>query len=224
MTRTKKALIGLLLIGALASIGVGTYASFTASITNNGNTFQDGTLFLGTAANATTSTCFSYGSAAGTAGVNSNSNACATSISLTNFKPGGSAQTFVLQLENAGSLPADVSLAGSCSAGTGATNQGSGSACSDMALTIQPCATYTGGATCTTKTATCLYPSAASACNIGTTPGSPGGVSVTNPILSNWAAASKQAYEIDVALPSAATNSDQGVAANFALTWSSVPH
>jgi len=61
MDRKKKVLITMLVLGALAAVGGGTYASFNAVTTNPGNTFQTGSIFLSDDKNTTATTCFSYG-------------------------------------------------------------------------------------------------------------------------------------------------------------------
>jgi predicted ribosomally synthesized peptide with SipW-like signal peptide len=228
MTRTQKLLAGLLLVGLLASAAAVTYASFNASVTNGGNRFQTGTLFLGNAGNSTTSACFSYGSAAGSAGVNANSNTCSLSVGLpTSAAPSATITTFVVQLENAGSLPATVSLSGSCTDGAaaGAGFHGPGSLCSTLGMAVQPCASYTGGATCASKQAACTYPASTIAQCASPPAGTISGFAgATYPnILSSWPAGAKQAYEVDLQLPAATGNGVQGMTATFALTWSSVP-
>ena len=59
-TKTKRYLVLLAAVGLVAAAlgGTGTFASFTADVTNSGNTFQTGTLLLSDSVNSA-SACFS---------------------------------------------------------------------------------------------------------------------------------------------------------------------
>jgi predicted ribosomally synthesized peptide with SipW-like signal peptide len=173
MDRTKKVLITLLAIGALATLGVGTFASFNATTTNGGNTFQTGTILLSNTATggvATGTACFSYNAATFT---NNNSNACDVIVSsgaggnAINQKPNGTSNSAVIKLVNTGSIDAKLNFGFTCATGAQAAIHGNGTICNYIAVTIQPCNTYTGGATCTTPSAYCVYSSAGKQTNTG---------------------------------------------------------
>jgi predicted ribosomally synthesized peptide with SipW-like signal peptide len=167
MDRTKKVLITLLAIGALATLGVGTFASFNATTTNGGNTFQTGTILLSNTATggaATGTACFSYNAATFT---NNNSNACDVIVTsgggtpnAANQKPTNASSSAVIKLVNTGTIDAKLNFGFTCATGAQAAIHGNGTVCNYLAVTIQPCNTYTGGATCTTTSAYCVYSSA----------------------------------------------------------------
>lgn len=172
MDRTKKVLITLLAIGALATLGVGTFASFNATTTNGSNTFQTGTIFLKNTASGgagTGTACFSYGTlTGGTTFTNGNSNGCdviVNSSNAANQKPisGAGSSSAVIKLENTGSLNGKLSLNFTCTTSAQAAIHGNGSICNYIAVTVQPCtAGYASGATCGAgNVATyCVYSSA----------------------------------------------------------------
>ncbi len=227
MDRTKKVLIAMLVLGALATVGIGTYASFTAQVNNTNNYFQTGTLALGLAKNSTISTCFSYGTLnAQNQFTNGNVNSCSLAINLANNKPGGTLQTFVINLENKGSLPAKLSLGGTCASNDDPafTFHGPGNVCSGVTLAIQPCTgAYAGGGaqTCggaANEQAACVYPwsttqrcsalPAATAATFNSTytingssvpNGTFNGVDAT--ILPSFTNGTTQAYEVRLQLP-----------------------
>lgn len=168
MDRTKKVLITLLAIGALATLGVGTFASFNATTTNGANTFQTGTIFLQNTASGgagTGTACYSYGTLSSGAFTNGNSNGCDVIVNATNAanqKPitGNAPGTSVIKLVNTGSLNGKLSLNFTCTTNAQAAIHGNGTICNYLAVTVQPCATYTTGATCATTSAYCVYSSA----------------------------------------------------------------
>jgi hypothetical protein len=99
--KTKKLLIGVMLIGVAVYFGVGgTFANFQAETSNNGSSISSGTLVLGDAVNGTA--CFSY-SAATADNVNAGCNAPFTA---TVVAPGTlqSTQLAKIDVSNAGSI------------------------------------------------------------------------------------------------------------------------
>jgi len=161
LSRSRKLLLLLLVIGAVGAIGVGTFASFNATTSNGGNTFQTGTIFLSNTVN-TGSACFSYGTlSGGTTITNGNSNPnCQAFVNVTNAKPGDPAGSAVIRLADTGSLDGNLSLQVACANGTALAIHGSASAvCNFMAITIQPCATYTCCTTWATTKNYCVFAS-----------------------------------------------------------------
>ncbi|HKB94874.1 MAG TPA: hypothetical protein VKC62_11655 [Gaiellaceae bacterium] len=146
--RIKQYLMLLVVIGvvAVAASGGGTFASFSASATNAGNTFASGTLFLHDIHGATT--CTSESATTGpnfnvNPGDGSNGDSCA--VLFDNIDLGSGATTANLDLNNAGTIDAsDVKFQVlNCSVGDNSANTGSsvtfGTApsCGDLYLTIQ---------------------------------------------------------------------------------------
>ncbi len=128
----------LILAGVIAVIGggAGTFATFNAEVTNSGNTFANGTLFLAATPNGGT-TCHSESDTI------NNSGTCTFlfNTTLTN----GVTSTATLQLQNTGTINAsDIKFkVGSCTVGTNSgvtgTSQvfGTAPSCSDLQLAIQ---------------------------------------------------------------------------------------
>lgn len=127
---------------AVALSGPGTFASFSAQVTNPGNTFAAGTLFLHDTNGSTTCT-----SESGTLNVNpgdgSDGDTCA--VLFDNVDLGGGTATADLALANAGTIDAsDLQFkVGNCTVGDNSANTGSsvvfGTAptCGDLYLTVQ---------------------------------------------------------------------------------------
>ena len=227
MDRTKKVLITLLVIGALATVGVGTYATFTAQTNNTGNTVTTGTLILSneTGQNAAT-LCYSAGNAPGSAGAPAaiggnagvnNQNCSAVSFAALN-KPGTS-DTGKFTLKNVGSLAGSMltvkipSCTDTASAtATYAAPTTGNPLCTTLSIQIQE---Y--DATFTTPSASCIYPAAAAAC--GSTSGSLSGLSTATNVIGPLAANTAENVLITVSLPSSAGNSVQGLTSTFDLDW-----
>lgn len=146
----------LVLVGLVAAIGVGAFASFNAQTSNTGNLFADGTLVLSNSVNGGTA-CLS--TAGGTTDVNANDK-CDTMFDLTVKKPGDSSSA-TLALKNDGSI--DMSklnvYSTACTDADAVTEayHGTGNPCGKIALTIQafadadyktPTACVWGGADC----------------------------------------------------------------------------
>ena len=236
LTRTRKILISLLALGALAAVGAGTFASFNAQTTNSSNTFQTGTITLSDKQqNATT--CWSTGTANGQ-GTFSNGNvqACDAIVATGNVKPGAATQTTVITVATAGSLtPSGVTLAVACSpSNVAASANGNGNLCAWMGLTIQQCSSVVTTATCGVAgvTASCVFPfSAGVAC--AATPAVAGGPPPTSGDLTAAVTASPMtlasgslaatSYQISWNLPDSGVagreNPVQGQIATWSLTW-----
>ena len=108
-TKTKRYLVLLAAVGLVAAAlgGTGTFATFTADVTNSNNTFQTGTLVLSDTV-PSVSTCYSNNGAG-------NSGTCAAIVDtgLVLQKPGGWISGTVT-IKNEGSLASsDLTLAGS---------------------------------------------------------------------------------------------------------------
>ncbi len=89
MSRGRKTLLSLLLVGAVAAVaGIGTFSAFSATTSNTGNVFDAGTVTI------------------------SDNDAGSAMYNITNAKPGGGVQSCI-QVTYTGSLDASVSLYGS---------------------------------------------------------------------------------------------------------------
>ena len=219
MNRTKKALISMLVLGALAAVGAGTYATFTASTANSANTFATGSLVLQTKVPYNTGTaCLSTG-----AGTNTdvNSNAACTGIifNFTNQKPGVT-QSGTINVQNVGTLSGNLAVSGNaCADVLVGTYNGSNSICPVVQITIQP---LDGAGV---PTGNCVYPAGAGLCAFPSTK-TIGGInadSAANRALGAIAAGGSQNYQISVELPDSGPGADnkyQGHSATVILTWS----
>jgi predicted ribosomally synthesized peptide with SipW-like signal peptide len=240
MDRTKKILITMLVLGALAAVGGGTYASFNAVTTNPGNTFQTGTILLANDKNHTNAngtSCFSYGTLTAGEFTNNNSANCSTLVTVASTKPSATVTTVVLDLKNVGSLNGTLGMTTTCaSTDTGPVASGNRSLCDRLAIRIQECATYTNGNTsCTTTSTThCVYSSngadtlaACAALGIPGAPGTAGSLTAMAALPAATTVATLNAgteveYEIDIELPDTGAGNDndvQGKTATFAFTW-----
>lgn len=224
MDRTKKTLITLLVIGALATIGAGTYATFTAQTTNSANTFATGTIVLkdGTGGSA----CFSTG--AGTDTTTNVNSSCAAIVSLSGMAPGVPATPTAWQVSNDGSLDgATLSLLpGTCSSANNATDtyHGTGTICTVLDIYIQE-VDNTGA------NVSCLYPAGAGACAFNDA--NTVSTLTTNPISgglkkkgtagtgsgATWVGGDTRYFKIGLQLQGGAGNTYQGRLATFDLTW-----
>lgn len=227
--RVKQYLMLLMAIGviAVAMTGSGTFASFSAQVSNPGNTFVSGTLFLHDTHGTTT--CTSESAQSSTFNYNpgdgSNGNNCAVLFNGADLS--GGAVTADLALQNAGTINAsdlEFSVDGcsvtSNSANTGSTvTFGTAPTCGDLYLTVQEtqsdystdvwCA-YGPGAGMTTcgapaNTATLADPSSLTALNVNGTPA--------------LAANSTRYYVITVDPSVANGNTLQNRAVSFGMTW-----
>jgi hypothetical protein len=100
LSRTKKALLVMMAIGAAAYFGLGgTFASFSAETSNLGSGVASGTLTMSDQVNALTA-CLS---ANGVVNVNTN---CSKVLNLTNVAPGAVNAAATVTIQNSGSLDA----------------------------------------------------------------------------------------------------------------------
>ena len=207
--------------GAAALTTAGTFATFSAQVTNPGNTFEQGTLVLSNTVGAGSS-CLSTG--AGTSTDTNANSSCDALFNLTLRKPGDSS-TATLTLKNAGSLDASAlkSFASSCtdSNATGETYSGTGSPCSKVQLYVQ----RYSDAGFTTPSA-CLYGGASGAtCDFSDATKTLGSFATTYPSagaglsLGSLSAGSSMYLKVGVKLPSTADNTVQGRKASIDLTW-----
>jgi predicted ribosomally synthesized peptide with SipW-like signal peptide len=218
----KLLLSGLVVVGAAAVIGAGTFATFNAQTTNPNNTFANGTLVLSNTKSGG-SACLSTG-----AGTNTDTNvngSCDTLFSLSVKKPGDSA-TASLTIKNEGSLDASALKVFSASCAdanaTGETYNGSGLPCSKVQLYIQqwsdsgfttPSQCVYGGAT---VAGTCDFSDSTKTLTAFTTSYSSAGSAKTVGTLSSHAS---NYFTIGLKLPSDADNTYQGRQASFDLSW-----
>lgn len=217
MTRFTKVLLSTLVVTVVAgTLGVGTFASFSAQ-TDNDATFKSGTIVLSNTANAGTA-CLST-----TAGsTDTNSNTCDALFSMPVQKPGGTAVTADLTLKNVGSLDANgMVFAAACTAADSAESyHGTGDICTVTDLTIQEYTDATRGtpSTCVYgggTASTCAISSSKTFADFVTNHGS----SATGAALGTLTAGVDHFYRITVQLDSAADNTMQGRTASIALKW-----
>ena len=226
----RKILIATLLFGAAgAAIGAGTFASFSASTTNQNSTFATGTLTLTNRVNTAT-VC---ASSSGGIDTNANSGCNAVFTGLTGKRPGDAPTTANLALAPGGDLSAtSLKFSGACDpADAGAGAHGTGDPCSAVQLYIQE---YDGPfydnsdvllVSQPSPIARCVFPANASAaCSTDFS----GTVDVVDNLpssltqvtgLANGLSATRY-FKVGIRLPTAATNNMQGRSANFSLTWS----
>ncbi|HEX4904242.1 MAG TPA: hypothetical protein VFU93_02240 [Acidimicrobiales bacterium] len=216
----RKIMIAVLLFGAAgAAVGAGTFASFSASTTNQTSTFATGSLTLSNKVNAGTA-CLS---SAGGIDTNANTGCDAILASATGLKPGSTPSTAQLTLTNTGTLtPSALQYAMSaCTPGdsAGVSVHGSGNPCTTIEVYIQE---YTSSAF-TTKTGACIFPAAASNCATDFSAASDtlSAVPTSATTISGGLATSRY-FEISAQLPSSAGNEFQGRKADFAFTWNIV--
>lgn len=219
-TGRKVAITVAVLVGALAILGAGSFATFTAQTDNPSNTFASGTLVLGNTKTGGTE-CLSTGGGSTDTNVNAN---CDQLFNLTVKKPGDSGSA-TLTIKNEGSLAATAlkvfSTACTPSNASGESYHGTGDPCSAIQVTVQqysdsafttPSACLYGhatGATCdftdTTKTLSAF---------VSATGSSAGGVSI-----GSLAAGASDYFKVSVQLPSSAGNSLQGRQAVVDFDW-----
>jgi predicted ribosomally synthesized peptide with SipW-like signal peptide len=215
-------LSALVVIGAAALIGGGTFASFNAETKNPGNTFATGTLVLSNT-KAGGSACLSTG--AGTSTDTNVNSSCDTLFALTVRKP-GDAGTANLTVKNEGSIDASAlkvfSSACANANATGETYNGTGLPCSKVQLYIQqwsdsgfttPSQCVYGGATVTN---TCDFSDATKTLTAFTTSYNS---SSSGKTVSALSAHTSAYFTIGLKLPADADNTFQGRQASFDLTW-----
>jgi len=216
-------LLSLLAVGALGSvISVGTFASFSATTSNAGNTFATGTLVLSDKV-GTGSTCLSTNG--GSTDTNANGG-CSAMFSLATKKP-GDASTVNMTIKNEGSLTPSTfkiyrSSACAASDASGESFHGTGDPCGSVDLYVQETASdfttnvsngcfYGGGSGGTN----CSYSSSKTLSDFSTNyTNNASGLSL-GPIT----AGTTRYFVIGVQLESNAGNSMQGRTATFGFTW-----
>lgn len=220
----KKLTASALVLGAMASVSVGTFATFTAQASNPSSGFQIGSIVLSNTRQGGT-TCLSTAGGA----TNTNANAgCDTLFSLTARKPGDQA-TVNLTLKNEGSLPASafkVFMSSGCAGAdaVGETYHGTGDPCGQLQLYIQEFS----DAAFTTKTA-CRYGGSADAgvtCDFSDTTKTLSAFATAYPssttpltLAGSLAAGGSRYFEVGVKLPSTADNTVQGRKATAGFDW-----
>jgi len=137
--KTKRYLMLLVAVGliAVAAGGSGTFATFNAEVTNSGNTFASGTLFLHDFANGSATACKSEDDLT--------NNTYSSCTFLFNADLSAGSQTATLALNNAGTISATglTFKVNGCTVTTNSTATGSGvtfgsaPVCGDLWLTIQ---------------------------------------------------------------------------------------
>ncbi len=214
---------GLLGSGALASTVVASsLGGFSATVSNPSSSSGSGTLLLQEGVGARS--CISTGtgtSASSSISSNANTNCPLNLFSSNNLEPGAAATSATVTLNNPGSLTASsLSLTpGSCTAGDnsspgGISNSYFGTDTAGFCGKIDVSIENDSG-----STPSCVFPVASPgvAC---VAPSSAGTLAnLTSLTLPGLAAGASASYKISVALDSAATNADQGLAATMPLTW-----
>jgi hypothetical protein len=217
----KKVLASMIVLGALSSVTVGgTFALLNSQQSNTKSTMASGTLTFSNVVNTGT-TCLSYGGAASPANVNNACQAVFTSATL-NY-PGTAITAAKITLTNNGSLDAsDLTVfMPSCTnaVSPGAPAPGGGNPCASAGAEI-----YIQETTSAWVATTCRFPAAAGACAFNAS-----SLSVFN---SNYNAVTSSLdlgagpvhgaaryFMIGMRLPANASNTLQGQAAQFGLTW-----
>jgi predicted ribosomally synthesized peptide with SipW-like signal peptide len=234
----RKWVVTALVVGAAATIaGAGTFASFSASTSNNGNVFSTGRIELSNTKQAGT-TCVSGHTGPGgaaQASLDTNDNTCDSLINLTLAKPGGAAQEGRVALANTGDYNGLLQLfvpGAGCTNATVASPAGSGNLCNKLEVYIQET-----NSTYTTPVASCVFPfNAGAACNTSFSAASdsladlassatPAAPKPTTPITINTGVT--KYFVVKVSFPSAgfdvngngADNAFQNRSAAFGLTW-----
>ena len=215
----KKVLASLMVFGALASITVGgTFALLTSQESDARSAVASGTLTFSDTANA--STCFSYGGPSSPGNVNTS---CAALITSSTLNYPGTAAVVPVTIANNGSLDA-ASLSvymPSCTlaATPGAPSPGGANPCAANGAQF-----YLQETTSTGTPTTCWFPSAVGACSFAASSLQvfAANVNTTSSALSlgvGPAHGQTRYFKIGLQLPANASNSLQGEAAVFGLTW-----
>lgn len=216
----KKVLATLLLIGGLSSVTVGgTFALLTSRESNAKSSIASGTLTLSNVVN-TGSACFSYGGPASPANVNAACQALFTSATQ-NYP--GTPLTAKVTITNNGSLDAsDLSVyMPSCTNGVtpGAPAPGGGNPCGAGGAQF-----YLQETDASWAPTTCRFPNAVGACAFTTNSlfiVAANFSTIGSPLDLGAGPAHGQAryFIVGMQLPSNASNTLQGQAAQFGLTW-----
>ena len=219
--RRRLGLTAVVLVGLVAVVGAGTFASFNVASKNPGNQFADGTLVLSNTKDSGTA-CLSTGG--GTTDVNAN-NACEQLFGLSVRKPGDSSSTNVT-IRNEGSLPASALkvFSAACANADVATEtyHGTGNPCAQIQLTIQR---YTNSSF--TTPAECVYGGGnGTTCDfsdatktLAAFQSAYGSSGAGKAIGSGLASGASSYLKVSVLLPAGSDNSFQGRQATADLTW-----
>ncbi len=213
----------LIVAGLLAVIGggAGTFATFNAEVTNSGNTFANGTLFLHATPNGGT-TCTSESDTINNAG-NDTCTLLFNAAALTN----GVTSTATLDLHNAGTINAsDIKFkVASCTVtdNSGATGSsvvfGTAPTCTDLELAVQETdVLYTTNAYCAYGTPSGSDCTLDAGHNL-TSAGSFQTLQTTGPVNADLASAGDRYYVIQINPVVASDNSLQNRKVTFGLTW-----
>jgi hypothetical protein len=220
-TRHKLFVTSLVVAAVAATLGFGSFATFSAQTNNPGNAFAHGTIVLSNLRQGGTA-CLS--TAGGSTNTNSNA-ACDQLLNLTVRKPGDTGTAY-LTLQNVGSLNATsfkvFSPTCTNANSTGETYFGTGNPCTLLQLTIQQ---YTSNTF--TTTSACLYGHATgSACDWTDTTKTLGAFATAYPnaagglaIGSGLNAGASVYIGISIQSPSTADNTYQGRQATQDFDW-----
>ena len=213
----------------LAGAGAGTFASFSASTTNDAS-FSTGTLVLTNKVNSG-NTCYSSGTTA-TNNVNTdvNANDCEQFWALTVRKPGDGA-TADLDLRNDGTIDGTLSAYSSatCTATNDAgTYHGTGDLCSAVQIRVQEFADATARTNADATGGNCRYGANMGAGNLCSFDASHtlstfGALTVGSPLtLGSFTNQTTRYFQISVQLPLTATNDVQGRKVTNSIVWRAV--
>jgi predicted ribosomally synthesized peptide with SipW-like signal peptide len=219
----KKVFATMILIGGLSSLTAGgTFALLNSQESNAKSTVASGTLTFSNVVNVTGTTCFSYGGPASPANVNNSCQALFTS-STQNYP--GTPVTAKVTITNNGSLDASdlsVYMPGGCTNTTtpGDAAPGGGNPCISGGAQL-----YLQETDSSFTATTCRFP----------VPAAPGSCAFTSSLFVFSANYTSTASSLDLGagpahgqsryfivgmeLPSSASNTLQGQAAQFGLTW-----
>jgi predicted ribosomally synthesized peptide with SipW-like signal peptide len=221
-------LLGVIGLVAIAS-GGGTFASFSAEVTNPGNTFASGTLFLHNTSGATTCTSESNSLNVNPGTGAPNGNSCAILFNNINLQNGTDA-TADLALNNAGTINAtDVKwdvptcTVATNSAVTGSsTTFGTAPTCANFYVTIQETGSSylpSGNVYCaagTNVSGTCAAPTNAITLSA---PSTPTNLLTTGGGAAPFAAGATRYYVIDIHPAVTNDNTLQNRLVTFSLHW-----
>jgi hypothetical protein len=217
----KKILASMIVVGALSSLTAGgTFALLNSQQSNAKSSVASGTLTFSNVVNVTGTTCFSYGGPVSPGNVNTTCQALFTSATQ-NYP--GTPITAKVTIANNGSLDASglSVFMPSCTNGAtpGAPTPGGGNPCASGGAQF-----YIQETDASWVATNCKFPSAAGACVFNT--------SALFVFASNYMAATgalplgagpahgqSRYFIVGMQLPSNASNTLQGQAAQFGLTW-----
>jgi len=216
-----KMMVSVMVLASVGTLASGTLASFNATTTNAGNTFQTGTVALSD--NVAAQTCLSYGVLnASNQFTNNNANGACNSVAFAAAaKPGDAAATANFTLKNVGSLAGTtLTVAGSACVTTNNAEafHGAGDLCVQLVIAVQEM----DSAFATNKQ--CVYPTTALNCPLTTAistfqTASPVTAGFTAGLAKSGAAGDTRCFQVLIQLPASSANSFQGRVATFSITW-----